>query len=65
MSKRNSRKYNRNEQVLRTVAWAAVVITFAMASHPGTSDDWRIIGVMFAAMLGATLVLTRDPGPRR
>lgn len=65
MSNRERRKYNRNEQVLRTIAWAVVVIAFAMASHPATSDDWRIIGVMFAAMLGATLVLTRDPGPRR
>jgi hypothetical protein len=65
MSKREWQKYNRNEQVLRTIAWAAVVITFAMASHPGTPSDWRAVGVMFAVMLGAALVLTRDPKPRR
>lgn len=65
MSKRNGRKYNRNEQVLRTVAWAIVVIAFVMASHPATDDNDATVGIALAVGLAVALVATRDSGPRR
>lgn len=61
----SKRKYHRDEQVLRTVAWAIVVIAFAMASHPATDRNDATLGVALAMGLAVALVATRDPGPRR
>jgi hypothetical protein len=37
-----------------------VIVAFAIVSHPATVGDQKTIGIILAATLGATLVLTRD-----
>jgi hypothetical protein len=63
VAKRNVRrnaKYNHNERLLRTLGWVVVIVAFAIVSHPATVGDQKTIGIILAATLGATLVLTRD-----
>ena len=59
MAKRNAGR-NASEQVLRTVAWAVVVIALFLATHPATNRSDAQLGGGLAVALAVGLIATRN-----
>lgn len=59
VAKRNTRR-NASEQLLRTAAWAVVVLAFFLATHPATARADAQLGGALAVALAVGLIATRN-----